>query len=267
MGKGILNYDDEESPICKKAKKSDETKPVASSSSEDENKNYGITFKELGGVDDVVKELEMGLSIFLHTPTVFGIAAKPTRGVLLVGPTGRRGCGKTAVAHAFGNEVGLAFYGVSALELTTCDHIEVIAGNFKLDIEKSLLNELVRCMDNPRNNEVMVIAATDIPQILDPVIKRRRRFEREIYIGLPDETAKLKMLEVVLRGIKVEDNIDLIAISKMTRGFCANDLKGLIDQAGRIVMRRICEKRKVIHEDWLTKPFSDEELKSDLITN
>ncbi|KAL4567158.1 hypothetical protein LXL04_022732 [Taraxacum kok-saghyz] len=120
------------------------------------------------------------------------------------------------------------------------DHIEVIAGNFNLEIEKPLLNELMRCMDNPRNNKVLVIAATDIPQILDPAIKRRGRFEREIYIGLPDETARLKMLEIVIRG--------------------------LINQAAGFVTDRMFDDRKLNYVDWRTKPFSEEEMKSYRIT-
>ncbi|PWA67883.1 cell division cycle 48C [Artemisia annua] len=271
----------------------------------------GPRFKDLGGMDDVLEELKREVIVPLYYPQLpRGLGVRQTSGILLHGPPG---CGKTKLALAIANETGLPFYKISATELVSgitgaseenirelfakayktepsivfIDEIDAIASkreNHQREIERRVVTQLMICMDESHRvttdgkvGYVLVIGATNRPDAVDQALRRPGRFDREIALGVPDENARIKILTVLTRSLKLEGAFDLVKISRSTPGFVGADLKALVDKAGNIAMNRIIDGRKVEvsienadteeNEDWWKKlAWSPEEMEKLSIT-
>ncbi|KAK7331618.1 hypothetical protein VNO80_28355 [Phaseolus coccineus] len=267
----------------------------------------GPRFKDLGGMKEVLEELKMEVIVPLFHPQLpKQLGVKPMAGILLHGPPG---CGKTKLAHAIANETGLPFYQISATEVVSgvsgaseenirelfakayrtapsivfIDEIDAIASkreNLQREMEKRIVTQLMTCMDQsnrllqPADNSesagyVLVIGATNRPDAVDPALRRPGRFDREIIIGHPDESAREEILSVLTSNLRLEGLFDLQKIARATSGFVGADLAALVDKAGNLAMKRIIDERRrelsqelmSEHvEDWWREPWSAEEV-------
>ncbi|AEA33518.1 ATP-dependent zinc metalloprotease FtsH [Hippea maritima] len=237
-----------------------------------------ITFKDVAGIDEVKDEL-LELIEFLKSPKKFTkIGAKIPKGVLLVGAPGT---GKTLVAKAVAGEAGVPFFTISGSDfvemfvgvgasrvrdlfnqakrnapcIVFIDEIDAVGrqrgagvggGN---DEREQTLNQLLVEMDGfQTDTNIIVMAATNRPDVLDPALLRPGRFDRRIVVPKPDVKGRLEILKVHTRKIPLGDNVDLEVIAKSTSGFVGADLANLVNEAALIAARR--NKSKVEMEDF-----------------
>ncbi|CAA2980161.1 cell division control protein 48 homolog C-like [Olea europaea var. sylvestris] len=185
----------------------------------------------------------------------------------------------------------------TAPSIVFIDEIDAIATKREISnrvMEQRIVTQLMSCMDEssrifkPVNGSgtaenfdcmpgyVLVIGATNRPDSIDPALRRSGRFDREIYIGVPDESARVDILSVLTQNLKVEGAFDLLKIAKSTAGFVGADLVALTDKAGNLAMNRIIGQRKVevsteliegeTVEEWWRQPWSPEEMEKLSIT-
>ncbi|PIN24447.1 Nuclear AAA ATPase (VCP subfamily) [Handroanthus impetiginosus] len=281
------------------------------SSGKDDNDFNGAMFKDFGGMSGVIEELKMEVVVpFYHPQLPSYLGVKPLSGILLHGPPG---CGKTKLAHAIANETGVPFHKISATELVSgfigaseenirelfskayrtapsivfIDEIDAIAskrGDCEGQTEYRIVTQLMTCMDENANSRissfrpgyVLVIGATNRPDAIDPALRRPGRFEREIVLGVPDESARVEILSALTRKLKVEGGFDLVKIARSTPGFVGADLAALASKAGNLAMKRMVDKRKLelfkepevkgYSEDWWRQPWSQEDMEKLSIT-
>ncbi len=220
-----------------------------------------ITFDDVAGLNEESDELKEIVSFLKNPQTLIDLGAKTPKGVLLVGPPGT---GKTLLARAIAGEANVPFFSISASEFvemfvgvgasrvrdlfksakekTPCivfiDEIDSIGrqrgagiggGN---DEREQTLNQLLTEMDGfASNNGVIVIAATNRPDILDRALTRPGRFDRRIDISLPDRTARYKILSVHARTIPLSNSVKLQEWASKTTGFSGADLQNLLNEA------------------------------------
>ncbi|CAL0302755.1 unnamed protein product [Lupinus luteus] len=171
----------------------------------------------------------------------------------------------------------------TAPSIVFIDEIDAIASkreNLQREMEKRIVTQLMSCMDQssrlmqPAENSessddrpgyVLVIGATNRPDAVDPAIRRPGRFDREIAVGIPDESAREEILSVLTRNLKLDGSFDLQKIARSTPGFVGADLAALANKAGNLAMKRIIDERK--HdlmsdhtEDWWREPWLPEEI-------
>ena len=228
----------------------------------------GIEFNDVAGIEEAKEELQEVVT-FLKEPEKFtAIGAKIPRGVLLVGPPGT---GKTLLAKAIAGEAGVPFFSISgsefvemfvgvgasrvrdlfkkAKENAPCiifiDEIDAVGrqrgagiggGN---DEREQTLNQLLTEMDGFEGNSgIIVIAATNRPDVLDKALMRPGRFDRQVIVDYPDLQGRLGILEVHARGKKIAPEVALDAIARRTPGFSGADLANLLNEAAILTARR-----------------------------
>ena len=235
-----------------------------------------VKFEDVAGVDEAVEELEE-IRDFLSDPDRYRkLGAKIPRGVLLVGPPGT---GKTLLAKAVAGEAGVPFFSISgsefvemfvgrgaakvrdlfkqAKEKAPCivfiDEIDTIGkkrdgGGFSGNDEREqTLNQLLTEMDGFDNHKgIVVLAATNRPDSLDPALLRPGRFDRRIPVELPDLTGRKNILELHAKSVKTEPPIDLTAIARATPGASGADLANIINEGA---LRAVREGRKRATQD------------------
>jgi transitional endoplasmic reticulum ATPase len=225
-----------------------------------------ISYEDIGGLSREIREIREMIEVPLRHPELFEkLGIKPPRGVLLHGPPGT---GKTLIARAVaseteanfisisGPEVVSSFYGESekrlrgifeeaqatAPSIIFIDEIDSIAPKREEvsgDMERRVVAQILSLMDGlSSRGEVIVIAATNRPNALDPAIRRGGRFDREIEIGIPNKNGRLEILYVHTRGMPMEESLDLNDIVEVTHGFVGADLYALCKEVAMKTLER-----------------------------
>ena len=225
-----------------------------------------ITYDELGGLGGAVQKIREMIELPIRHPELFEkIGVEPPKGVLLYGPPGT---GKTLLAKAVAGETNSHFvflsgpeimgryYGESeerirdifrqaeenAPAIIFIDEIDSIAPKREEvtgEVEKRVVSQLLALMDGMRGRgRVVVIAATNRPDSIDPALRRPGRFDREIEIGIPDEPGRLEILSIHTRGMPLDGKTDLDNMARITHGFVGADLAALAREAAMRSLRR-----------------------------
>ena len=226
-----------------------------------------ITFKDVAGVDEAIEELEE-IKEYLANPGKFqALGAKIPKGVLLVGPPGT---GKTLLARAVAGEAAVPFFSISGSDFvemfvgvgasrvrdlfeqakaaSPCiifmDEIDAVGRQRGAglggghDEREQTLNQLLVEMDGfDIKDNVILIAATNRPDILDPALLRPGRFDRQIVVDRPDLKGRLGVLKIHARGKPVADDVDLEVLARRTPGFTGADLANLVNEAALLAAR------------------------------
>ncbi|GAB3035458.1 CDC48 family AAA ATPase [Natronobiforma cellulositropha] len=226
----------------------------------------GVTYEDIGGLDEELELVREMIELPLSEPELFQrLGVSPPSGVLLYGPPGT---GKTLIARAVANEVDAHFVSISGPEIMSkykgeseeklrevferareeaptivfFDEIDSIAGKRDEDggdAESRVVGQLLTLMDGlDGRGEVIVIGATNRVDSLDPALRRGGRFDREIQIGVPDETGRKEILEVHTRGMPLADDVSVGKIASRTHGFVGADLDGVASEAAMAAIRR-----------------------------
>ncbi|MDA8105698.1 MAG: ATP-dependent zinc metalloprotease FtsH [Nitrospiraceae bacterium] len=237
-----------------------------------DTKKPSITFKDVAGMDNVKMELRETIE-FLKDPSRFAkIGAKVPKGVLLVGPPGT---GKTLLARATAGEAAVPFYSISASEfiemfvgvgasrvrdmfkkakdahpsIIFIDEIDAVGRTRGTglggghDEREQTLNQLLSEMDGfDPHTEVIVMAATNRPDVLDPALLRPGRFDRHIVIDRPGWKERKAILEIHVRGKVLSDNVDFEILARGTPGMTGADLENLTNEAALVALRKGKEK-------------------------
>ena len=232
-----------------------------------EGESTGVTFDDVAGAHEAKQDL-MEVVDFLRNPQKYhNIGARIPRGVLLVGPPGT---GKTLMARAVAGEAGVPFFSISASEFVEMfvgvgasrvrdlfeqakasapaiifiDELDAVgrrrgAGLGAVNDEREqTLNQLLVEMDGfDEREEVIVLAATNRPDVLDPALLRPGRFDRQVTVGLPDYQGRLGILKIHTRRLKLADDVDLELLAAATPGFSGADIANLCNEAALVAAR------------------------------
>jgi cell division protease FtsH len=227
-----------------------------------------VTFDDVAGVDEAKQELAEIVE-FLREPEKFiSLGARIPKGVLMVGPPG---CGKTLTAKAISGEAGVPFFSISGSEFvemfvgvgasrvrdlfeqakrnSPCiifmDEIDAVGRHRGAglggshDEREQTLNQILVEMDGfDTDTNVIVVAATNRPDILDPALLRPGRFDRRVTLDRPDRKGREQILEIHAKGKPLADGIDLSVIAKQTPGFVGADIENLVNEAAILTARR-----------------------------
>ncbi|ELU02896.1 hypothetical protein CAPTEDRAFT_169679 [Capitella teleta] len=226
-----------------------------------------VKFADLGGIDSTLKEVCKLLVHMKHPEVYEQLGVTPPRGFLLHGPPG---CGKTLLAHAIAGELELPFIKMAATEIVSgvsgeseeklrsvfenamssapcilfLDEIDSITPKRETaskDMERRIVSQLLSCMDDLSSKisaHVLVIGATNRPDSIDPALRRAGRFDREISMGIPNEAARQRILEVLCRSLKVGPDFDYLGLAHLTPGYVGADLMALVREAAITAVNR-----------------------------
>jgi len=238
---------------------------------EDEEKMDDVGYDDVGGCRKQLAQIRELVELPLRHPSLFKtIGIKPPRGILMYGPPGS---GKTLLARAVANETGAFFFLINGPEIMSklagesesnlrkafeeaeknapsiifIDEVDSIAPKREKtngEVERRIVSQLLTLMDGLKKRaHVVVMAATNRPNSIDPALRRFGRFDREVDIGVPDEIGRLEILRIHTKNMKLGEDVDLEEVSKQTHGHVGADLAQLSTEAA---MQTIREKMDVI---------------------
>jgi len=237
------------------------------------NEHQGkITFKDVAGVDEAREEVEEIIDFLRDTRKYMRVGGRIPKGVLLMGSPGT---GKTLLARAIAGEAGVAFYSISGSDFVEMfvgvgasrvrdlfeqgkknapciifiDEIDAVGRHRGAglggghDEREQTLNQLLVEMDGFESNDgVILIAATNRPDVLDPALLRPGRFDRRIVVGLPDVRGREAILKVHTRKVPLDDTADMLVIARGTPGFSGADLENLVNEGALLCARENRER-------------------------
>ncbi|MBE9191834.1 ATP-dependent zinc metalloprotease FtsH [Gloeocapsopsis crepidinum LEGE 06123] len=230
----------------------------------------GVKFSDVAGVEEAKQEVQEVVDFLKNAGKYTKLGAKIPKGVLLVGPPGT---GKTLLAKAIAGEAGVPFFSISGSEfielfvgvgaarvrdlfeqakqqapcIVFIDELDAlgksrggangfVGGN---DEREQTLNQLLTEMDGfDANTGVIIIAATNRPEILDPALRRPGRFDRQVVVDRPDKVGREAILKVHARNVKLADDVDLLTVAGRTPGFAGADLANLVNEAALLAARQ-----------------------------
>jgi len=262
---------------------------------EDTVKLPKVSYEDIGGLKDEVRKIREMIELPLRYPELFErLGVDAPKGVLLHGPPGT---GKTLLAKAVASETSAHFRSLSGPEIMSkyygeseenlravfkeaeenapsiifIDEVDSIApkrDEVQGEVERRVVAQLLALMDGlETRGKVIVIAATNRPNAIDPALRRPGRFDREIEIGIPDEKGRLEILQIHTRGMPLTQDVDLKEIAKRTHGYVGADLASLVKEAAMRALRRVLpdidfemdqipaevlHRLEVTHEDFMT---------------
>ncbi|CAI5679605.1 transitional endoplasmic reticulum ATPase isoform X1 [Oreochromis niloticus] len=234
---------------------------------EDEEESLNdIGYDDIGGCRKQLAQIKEMVELPLRHPGLFkAIGVKPPRGILLYGPAGT---GKTLVARAVANETGAFFFLINGPEIMSklagesesnlrkafeeaennapaiifIDELDAIAPKREKthgEVERRIVSQLLTLMDGLKQRaHVIVMAATNRPNSVDPALRRFGRFDREIDIGIPDSTGRLEILQIHTKNMKLAQDVDLERIATETHGHVGADLAALCSEAALQAIRK-----------------------------
>jgi transitional endoplasmic reticulum ATPase len=225
-----------------------------------------VSLKDVGGISEVLRELKELVEMPLKRPDLLDrMGLEPPRGVLLVGPPGT---GKTLTARALAEELGVNYIAIvgpevigkyygegeaklraifekatrSAPCLIFIDEIDSLApdrSKVEGEVEKRSVAQLLGLMDGfSQSKGVIVLAATNRPDHIDPALRRPGRFDREIRFGVPDRKGRLEILQIMTRAMPLDHSVNLDIVADLAVGFVGADLKSLCQKAAYTALRR-----------------------------
>jgi len=226
-----------------------------------------ISYEDIGGLGRAIQRVREMIELPLRYPEIFErLGIDPPKGVLLHGPPG---CGKTLLARAVANETEATFLAVSGPEvihkfygeseaklrqlfeqakkqapsIIFLDELDSIAPKREQvvgEVEKRVVAQLLALMDGLEGRgQIIVIGATNLPNMLDPALRRPGRFDREIVIGIPDVVARRQIIQIHTRGMPLAEDVNLELLANITHGFTGADIAALGREAAMVALRRI----------------------------
>jgi len=240
----------------------------------------GVVFDDVAGVNEAKQDLQEVVTFLKKPEKITSVGARIPKGVLLVGPPGT---GKTLLAKAIAGEAGVPFFSLSGSEfvemfvgvgasrvrdlfkrakenspcLIFIDEIDAVGrqrgagmggGN---DEREQTLNQLLTEMDGFEGNSgIIIVAATNRPDVLDSALMRPGRFDRQVLVDRPDLSGRKTILEIYTKKVKLADSIDLDSIAQATSGFAGADLANMVNEAALLAARA---KRKSVEQQDLSE--------------
>lgn len=248
------------------------TRNIVGTSLEIQNADPTIRLEHVIGIDDLKLDAVEVVDFLRKGTKLREIGATIPKGIMLIGPPG---VGKTLLAKAIANEAGVPFYGISASHLKSMwagegasriralynqarkspaaivfiDEIDALAGTMS-DMGNNRTNELNAILvelDGLTRGNVITIAATNMEQNLDPAFMRSGRFDRNIYIGLPDKESRKKMFEMYLKRIQIASEFEIDELAQLSTNFSGADIAATVNEAAILAVRK--GKNKVEEKD------------------
>lgn len=235
-----------------------------------------VHYEDIGGLGRELEMVREMIELPLRHPELFErLGIEPPKGVLLYGPPGT---GKTLIAKAVANEVDAHFISLSGPEIMSkyygesegklrevfeeaqenaptiifIDEIDSIAPRreeTKGEVERRVVAQLLSLMDGLKGRgQVIVIAATNLPDAIDPALRRGGRFDREIEIGIPDKKGRMEIFQVHSRGVPLADDVDVAKYAETTHGFVGADIALLVKEAAMRALRKVIPQIKLEEE-------------------